>query len=579
MAEPTTKKPKKTLDAFADDLDAMLNIGETASEQVGLIDDDEAIDRLLVDHEVVADSAAAERDEFADIDALLAAEQAQPDLDLAAAKLGDEFDAAIDINPKHEQMLDDEFADLVDVGVEAKLEELELDVEPFPEPDVADRAIAAIDDEFEVGETPELVVSDERDELDAMREIDEFSDTGAPAGNAEFLTADFDISADDEYVKPIEAEPEAAPIVIDEFGDDDVADLAAGFALGSESVVSETPIAEPSGDDDEFELETAAQAPPAESIPAAPVPESAAVAAPAPVIQMADHSAEIAALTHQIDELKRHQRQIKADILEKAEKAQLATCLETVDGLQTEQKKTKRGLDAVANKKPVAAYVANGVAALALLLGTGLGIQGMIAKSQVGELVTIIGKLQEQVVNAPAANAADQEMLRKQLDELSVGNGVLAAQIAELKKAQGGGGGQAVGGDVGKQLAELSNRDMQIGAAIETLQSKIGALEKARPLAAATPTVKPEKKKPEPVPENWAVNLTAFKQDWYAKRKAEEFAGKGVPAKVAKSEAKGETWYRLSVDGFPSQYEAAAYAAKVKKTLNLDAVSVFRVKD
>lgn len=578
MAEPTTKKPKKTLDAFADDLDAMLNIGEAASEQVGLIDDDEAIDRLLVDHEVVAGSVAAERDEFADIDALLADEPARPDLELAADTLGDEFGAAIDINPKHEQMLDDEFADLVDIAAEAKLEELELEVEPFPDPDAADRAIAAIDDEFEAGEAPELVVTDERDELEAMREIDEFSDAGAPGSNAEFLTADFDISADDEYVKPIEAEPETAPIVIDEFGDDEISDLAEGFALGEASAAVETPQVERLADDDEFAREIAAEAPPADSMPEQPVPEPISVAAPAPVMQMVDHSAEIAALTRQIDELKRHQRQIKADILEKAEKGQLATCLETIDGLQTEQKKTKRGLDAMANKKPVAAYVANGVAAVALLLGTGLGIQGMIAKSQVGELVTIIGKLQEQAATAPAANAAEQEMFRKQLDELSVGNGVLTAQITELKKSLAGGGPSA-GGDVGKQLAELGNRDMQIGAAIEALQAKVGALEKARPLAAATPAIKPEKKKPEPVPENWAVSLTAFKQDWYAKRKAEEFAGKGVPAKVAKSEAKGETWYRLSVDGFPSQYEAAAYAAKVKKTLNLDSVNVFRIKD
>lgn len=579
MAEPTTKKPKKTLDAFADDLDAMLNIGEAASEQVGLIDDDEAIDRLLVDHEVVAGSVAAERDEFADIDALLADEPARPDLELAADTLGDEFGEAIDINPKHEQMLDDEFADLVDIAAEAKLEELELEVEPFPDPDAADRAIEAIDDESEAVEIPELVVSDARDELEAMREIDEFSDAGAPGGNAEFLTADFDISADDEYVKPMATEPQIPAVAIDEFGDDDIADLAEGFELGAASAGVETPLAEPLADDDEFEMESAGRAPPADSTPEQPVPEPISVAASAPVVQMVDHSAEIAALTHQIDELKRHQRQIKADILEKAEKGQLATCLETVDGLQTEQKKTKRGLDAMANKKPVAAYVANGVAAVALLLGTGLGIQGMIAKSQVGELVTIIGKLQEQAANAPAANAAEQEMFRKQLDELSVGNGVLTAQITELKKSLAGGGGPSAGGDVGKQLAELGNRDMQIGAAIEALQAKVGALEKARPLAAATPAVKPEKKKPEPVPENWAVSLTAFKQDWYAKRKAEEFAGKGVPAKVAKSEAKGETWYRLSVDGFPSQYDAAAYAAKVKKTLNLDSVNVFRVKD
>ena len=119
---------------------------------------------------------------------------------------------------------------------------------------------------------------------------------------------------------------------------------------------------------------------------------------------------------------------------------------------------------------------------------------------------------------------------------------------------------------------------MQIGAELESLQTKVSALEKSRVIA-AVPVAKPEPKKPPVVIENWAVNLIAFKQDWYAKRKAEEFAAKGVPAKVSKTETKGEVWYRLSVDGFKSQYEAAGYAAKVKKSLNLDAVWLTRIKD
>jgi hypothetical protein len=44
-------------------------------------------------------------------------------------------------------------------------------------------------------------------------------------------------------------------------------------------------------------------------------------------------------------------------------------------------------------------------------------------------------------------------------------------------------------------------------------------------------------------------------------------------------EAKGEAWYRLSVDGFESQYEAAAYAARAKKMLNLDSVWINKNKN
>jgi cell division protein FtsN len=64
------------------------------------------------------------------------------------------------------------------------------------------------------------------------------------------------------------------------------------------------------------------------------------------------------------------------------------------------------------------------------------------------------------------------------------------------------------------------------------------------------------------------------KHDWYAQRKADEYASKGFPAKIVKGQNKGESWYRLSVDGFNSQQEADAYAAKVRKSLNLDSVTV-----
>jgi cell division protein FtsN len=277
--------------------------------------------------------------------------------------------------------------------------------------------------------------------------------------------------------------------------------------------------------------------------------------------------------------LKKQHQVFRQEMTEKAGKEELVNCLEGLDKLETEQKKAKRAVDAVCNKKPVAAFVANGLAITALLIGTGLGFQGFIAKSQVAELVPMISKLQEQVNANPASDAADKEMVHKQLADLAAASSVTSNQIAEINKAlQGNSGSAKAGGDFGKQLAELSNQNLQMGAAIETLQSKISALEKGR-VAVVAPVPKPEKKKPVVVEENWAVNLIAFKQDWYAKRKAEEFAAKGVPAKVSRSEAKGETWYRLSVDGFKSQYEAAGYAAKIKKTLNLDSVWVTRNKD
>ncbi|MBD9361715.1 SPOR domain-containing protein [Methylomonas fluvii] len=574
MAESTASKNKKTLDAFADDLDAMLNIGDPSEQQVGTIDDDEAIDRLLVGDETFEPEAQQEIDEFADIDELLSANEPKVASSLAddIDEFGDDLEVDLGINPRLEQqVVDDELADIVDV--ENQQAPLELSVDDVFEEVAELERVGQIDDFAEDAPVAVVGLPDTTvDDLENMAEIDEFSDDADLAGgNADFLIADFDISADDEYA------PAATPIV-DEFADLEEPDNSVQpSAPETEPDLDSILAAAVSEQDSEEEL-VVVQSNEAETAPIALAVEQVQ-ANPVPPVQVIDHSSEIAALNRNIVDLKKHQQQIRHDLTEAAGKNELLGCLDSLESVQTEQKKTKRALEALAAKKPVAAYVANGIAAAALLIGTGLGIQGMIAKSQVGELVTIIGKLQEQVNAAPTSDAADKEMLRKQLDELTVSNGVMATQIAELSKAGHTDPGAAkANGDQAKPSTEISSQIMQIGATIEALQNKVSALEKGRAQAAA-PASKPEKKKPEPVEENWAVNLIAFKQDWYAKSKAQEFAGKGVPAKVVKTESKGENWYRLFVDGFKTQYEAAAYAAKIKKTLNLDSVWVTRNKE
>lgn len=573
MADSTNGKNKKTLDAFADDLDAMLNMEDTPdTRKVGLIEDDDAIDRLLMGDNFRHGQQETEADEFADINALIGDDfgdnrKMASEIDEFGDDIDDIFaNIPVNPNPQADLVVDevDEFAGIADET------ELVKSIDEVTTPELTALESVGIIDEFADRGSNDTVRAAEvtdsgKDEIEDMAEIDEFSEEppAATRNNADFLMADFDISSDDDIVEPVHTEQ-----AIDEFADDAVAPspVPEPRAAVEDALAALASVAEPAPVADEFEEPEPASIP-----PAAPVAEKVAP----PV----DHSAELAALATQITVLKKQQQVFKQEMTEKAAKDELIKCLENVDSLQTEQKKTKRAVDAVGNRKPVAAYVANGLAVAALLIGTGLGFQGFIAKSQVGELVPIIGKLQEQVNAAPASDAADKEMLRKQLDELTVANTVAASQIAEINKTlQGEGGSAKAGGDIGKQLAELGSQDMQMGAAIEALQNKIGVLEKGRALAAA-PAPKPEKKKPALVEENWAVNLIAFKQDWYAKRKAEEFAAKGVPAKVGKTESKGENWYRLSVDGFKSQYEAAGYAAKVKKTLNLDSVWVTRNKD
>ncbi|MDD2801572.1 MAG: SPOR domain-containing protein [Methylococcales bacterium] len=100
-------------------------------------------------------------------------------------------------------------------------------------------------------------------------------------------------------------------------------------------------------------------------------------------------------------------------------------------------------------------------------------------------------------------------------------------------------------------------------------ENKIAA--KKKPAKITKPTID---KKPFVGSADWSVNLIAYKQDWYAKSKAAEFAQKGVPVEVIPVEVNGVTWYRLKVGGFANKAEADAYAARVKKALNLSSVWV-----
>ena len=82
------------------------------------------------------------------------------------------------------------------------------------------------------------------------------------------------------------------------------------------------------------------------------------------------------------------------------------------------------------------------------------------------------------------------------------------------------------------------------------------------------------KPKPARAIKDWSVNLIAYRQQWYAGSKAAEFVEKGIPVEVLPVKIDNVTWYRLHVGGFNSKEEAALYAGRVKKALNLSSVWV-----
>lgn len=559
MAESSNRNNNKSLDPFAADLDAMLNDGEQqTSQKVGIIEDDDAIDRLLMAENFPPMEEGIADEPLSDFDVLTADELGVDDL---SSRETIDFD---DVSTVPEQSGIDVEVDIsgfdnIELEDENKLVG-SIDDEVF-NPQLA--ALERVEDIDEFADKKNDIADIQEEETETMAEIDEFSEETRVGNNAEFMLTDFDISSGEDLVSATETQS-----LIDEFAEE--TELAALLPAEAEQVAGSV-----SNEQGFMPVEERGRVQETVAERSKSQPD---VAVTPPAI---DYSQELKALTNQITALKKQQQTLRQELTEKAEKEQLHGCMEHLDTLQTEQKKTKRLVEAVGSKKPIVAYVATGLGVAGLLIGVGMGSQGMIAKSQVGELVAIIGKLQEQVNAAPANDAADKEMLRKQVDELAVSSSVMTNQLAEITKkissepgGDNSGASVASGSEPGKQIAELTNQNLQIGASIEALEKKVAALEKSKGNVSVA-GIKSEPKKPAPVvEENWAVNLIAFKQDWYARRKAEEYTAKGVQAKVSKTELKGENWYRLSVDGFKTQYEAAGYAARVKKSLNLDSVWV-----
>jgi cell division septation protein DedD len=257
---------------------------------------------------------------------------------------------------------------------------------------------------------------------------------------------------------------------------------------------------------------------------------------------------------------------------------------------------TALNFESVDAAKPIASYIAAGLGASGLLLALIIGWQNSNANSRIEELQQAVSKLQQQN-STPADNSAqanpatnpaaatDQQTIQKQLDELKAADATMAGQIADLHKVlQKNVATAKADALLSKKMASLSSQNSQVDAKLEDLQNKISSLKKTPSPAAVSAVVPPPPPPPAAAPkaevnkakaeDGWAVNLIAFKQDWFAKRKAEEFASKGITAKVSKADAKGQTWYRLSVDGFKSQAEAASFAEKAKKSLNLDSVLI-----
>jgi cell division septation protein DedD len=113
-----------------------------------------------------------------------------------------------------------------------------------------------------------------------------------------------------------------------------------------------------------------------------------------------------------------------------------------------------------------------------------------------------------------------------------------------------------------------------VNKSLDNRQAKSPVSEKEKP-SEAVKKVSPENKANNTQnAAGWSVNLTAYEDRSYAKSKAAKYLQKGIPVKVIAVDMNNTTWYRLKVGGFKNKEEATSYADKIKKSLNLNSVSV-----
>ena len=451
-------------------------------------------------------------------------------------------DAASSTTGSEELMGDDDAIDqlLMDNALEAR-EQSDEDDDELEDLFADDSMVFDLDDEF--GPEPEPVIqevkpgepqdvtnsaeADEFAEIDEFSDIDEFADQLVPTSGMtqsqdddDFTVAEFDISYDD-----------------------NTADEA-------DSMISQ----------DGDPIEAAAK-------PTTPTAERSMSEAMEPDRKMADAAAIDSALSAQISQLVSEQAVLKRQLAE-ISSTPVTDHGDEIERLVNAQQAIKKQIEKQTGNAPIIAYSALGIAIAALLMAGAFGYSGWDTSVEIEELAQRVVTLEDnQEAIIVKNNDKEVNEINAKIDQQNQTLTELAAQLTALTG----------GGEDENASPPLTALNTELSAAIsqqKTLNDSISALD-ARIKQLETKTPRPLS--PKTVGKtfdshNWSVNLVSFRQEWYANRKAAEFAKKGIHPEVIAVQVKGEPWYRLTVKGFKTKSDALAYAARVKKNFNLDSV-------
>ena len=270
-----------------------------------------------------------------------------------------------------------------------------------------------------------------------------------------------------------------------------------------------------------------------------------------------------------------------------------------------EQESIKEQISGYENKVKKAGfitYASLSFGIVALLSAVIMGIIVLSVKNDVSKLTELVSMLEEDMSSISEKNAdmdinnseLPGEPLNKKANNMAGFDNLKAMTVAQenLKRPeatvekgspkkkiglQGNGSDQphlspdlsksnATGGV--KKQADLNKSSAQQRAGIPVTEKK-------KPAETAVKVTTANKKASNAnIASGWTVKLIAYKQLSDAKRKAAQLLEKGIPVKVTAVDINNSKSYQLTVGGFKNKENAALYAAKIKKSLNMNAVLI-----
>ena len=230
-----------------------------------------------------------------------------------------------------------------------------------------------------------------------------------------------------------------------------------------------------------------------------------------------------------------------------------------------EQDTIKNQLNDYENKLKNAAimtYASLGFGAVALLSTMVMGVVVSGVQTKVSKLTELVSIFEDDMSGFAEKNT-----------DVEINNSDLSTE--QLSQNISGLPEQFTSSAAKKRVTAVAAKQIDLNKPIAGQKTKTHVLEKTKQSEAIEKKIAPEKKANiTQAGSGWSVNLTAYEDLNYAKSKAAKLIQKDIPVKVIAVDMNNATWYRLKVVGFKNKKDATSYAAKIKKSLNLNTVFV-----